>query len=435
MPTAVPEPRQVSAAVARRYLAIHHLLAPPRALPASRDSVLAVMDRLGSFQFDPLGVAGRNHDLVLHARIAGYRPAWTDELLYEQRVFFETDNKALCILPTAELPYYRISWDRSRPIHERDTLAPDAEVAERLLARIREEGPLSSLDFERGPSIDWYWGPTNQVRAVLEALWESGVIGVARRDGNRRYYDLVERLYPAEILATRVTEDEQLRHKLLSVHQANGLLGTGGNSELWYGISRRDASGKRVRAPVRAVFRDQLIEEGTLVPVLVEGVKGPRFVPARSLPDLERAEAEIADGRQPGDAAPGVAFLAPLDPLCWDRDLLRMLYGFDYVWEVYVPEHKRRWGYYVLPLLFGDQLVGRIEPRIDRASRTVTILGLWWEDGVDPKTMPGLVDAVREALSDYVAFADADRSRWREGLSRWSRLIGTPRPNRHRGAA
>jgi hypothetical protein len=87
----------------------------------------------------------------------------------------------------------------------------------------------------------------------------------------------------------------------------------------------------------------------------------------------------------------------------------------------------------VLPLLFGDRLVGRIEPRIDRATRTVTILGLWWEDGVDPKTTPGLVNALRAALADYLAFAGADRLRWRDGLSRWGRMIGTPRPSRQRG--
>jgi uncharacterized protein YcaQ len=388
------------------------------------------MDRLGSFQFDPLGVAGRNHDLILQARISGYRPAWTDELLYEHRVFFEGDNKQLCILPTTELPFYRITWDRSRQHFEQHALSQNAEMAEHILGRIRAEGPLSTLDFERGPAIDWYWGPTNQVRAVLEALWLSGVIGLARREGNRRYYDLVERLYPADLLAQRPTEDEQLRHKLLSVHQANGLLGTGGNAELWYGISRRGATGSWVRAPARAELRDALIAEGALVPVQVEGIKGPRFVTARSLPDLARAEAEVADDRPPGEAAPGLTLLAPLDPLCWDRDLLRMLYGFDYVWEVYVPEHKRRWGYYVLPMLFGDRLVGRIEPRIDRKERTVTILGLWWEADVDPRSTAGLVDALRAALAAYLAFAEADRLRWRDGLGRWRRLIGLPRPSR-----
>ncbi len=435
MPATSPPARPISAPVARRFLAIHHLLTPPRSLPAERDSVLAVMDRLGSFQFDPLGVAGRNHDLILHARIAGYRSAWTDELLYEHRVFFEGDNKQLCILPTKELPYYRITWDRSRQHFEQHTLRQHAEVADHILGRIRAEGPLSTLDFERGPAIDWYWGPTSQVRAVLEALWLSGIVGLARRDGNRRYYDLVERLYPADLLAQRPTEDEQLRHKLLSVHRANGLLGTSGNQELWYGVSRRDETGRYVRAPVRAVFRDELVAEGALVPVQVEGIKGIRFVPARSVADLDRAEVEVAEGMPPGDKAAGVAFLAPLDPLCWDRELLALLYDFDYVWEVYVPQPKRRWGYYVLPLLYGDRLVGRIEPRIDRKAGTVTILGLWWQDGIEPTTEPGLVEALRDALSDYLAFAGADQLAWADGLSRSARLIGAPRRSGQRAPA
>ena len=393
--------------------------------------MLRVMEQLGSFQFDPLGVAGRNHDLVLHARIAGYRSAWTDELLYEHRVFFEAYNKALSILPTAELPYYRLTWERARRAHESGTLKRDAEIAERMLERIRTEGPLSTAEFERGPAIDWYWGPTNQTRAVLEALWESGVIGLARRDGNRRYYDLVERLFPAELLTVEMTEDQQLSHKLLSRYQAGGLLGTGGQAELWVGVRRYDANGKLDAAPLRARLRADLVAAGTLLPVTVEGVKGERFVTARSVPDLDRAEAELANGMSPGDVPPGMAFLAPLDPLCWDRDLLRQLYGFNYVWEVYVPEARRRWGYYVLPMLFGDRLVGRIEPRIERSTRTVTIVGLWWEAGVEPRATPGLIDALREALSAYLDFADATRLLWGDGLARWGRMIGSPRPLRH----
>jgi hypothetical protein len=388
------------------------------------------MERLGSFQFDPLAVAGRNHDLVLHARIAGYRPDWTDELLYEHRVFFEAYNKALCILPVEELPFYRLSWDRARAEHERETLAAHAPLIERILARIRDEGPLSSLDLERGPAIDWYWGPTSRGRAMLEALWESGIIALARREGNRRYYDLAERIFPAELLAKRVPQREQLRHKLLSRYQASGLLGTGGQAELWSGVREYDEDGKLNAAPLRASLRAELVEAGALLPVAVEGVRGGRFVPSTALPDLERAEAELAGGLATGSAAPAVSFLAPLDPLCWDRDLLRQLYGFDYVWEVYVPAAKRRWGYYTLPLLFGDRLVGRIEPRIERTARTVTILGLWWEAGVEPKATPGLVDAMREALSDYLAFAGADRLRWGEGLSGPGRLFGSPRPAR-----
>src|SRR4029078_6348142 len=120
-----------------------------------------------------------------------------------------------------------------------------------------------------------------------------------------------------------------------------------------------------------------------LFPVAVEGIRGDRFVVAEDRAFLNQAEAEVRDRASPGGAEPAVTFLAPLDPLCWDRDLLRRLFDFDYVWEVYVPATKRRWGSYVLLLLYGDRLVGRIEPRIDRRAKTLHVIGAWFELGFD----------------------------------------------------
>ncbi len=193
--------RTLSRAVARRFLAIRHLLAPPRGLPPGEDSVLAVIDRLGSLQFDPLDVAGRNHDLVLQSRIAGYRRETTERLLYDRHLLFEAYNKGLSILPIAELPYHRLTWDRARGEHDGAAFDVHAPLVEELLARIRDGGALSPTDIEPRAAIDWYWRPTNQVRAILEALAEAGILGIARRDGNRRIYDLVERLVPPELLA------------------------------------------------------------------------------------------------------------------------------------------------------------------------------------------------------------------------------------------
>jgi hypothetical protein len=117
-------------------------------------------------------------------------------------------------------------------------------------------------------------------------------------------------------------------------------------------------------------------------------------------------------------AAPGslgthaVSFLGPLDALVWDRRLLRALWDFDYLWEVYVPEAKRRWGYYVLPILFGDRFVGRIEPRLDRRQRTLRILGIWFEAGFEPVETPGFIPALRDALEAYRSFVGADTITW-----------------------
>jgi hypothetical protein len=365
---------------------------------------MAVVARLGSLQFDPLEVAGRNHDLVLLARIAGYRREWTDALLYQERALYETYNKGLSLVPTAELPYYRIAWDRSSRRHDAGSFDEHAPLVAELLERIRAGGELSSTDVEPRAAIDWYWRPTNQVRALLEALGEAGILGLSRRAGNRRYYDLVERLFPAGLLAERVDEHDQLHHKLLSRFRAHGLLGRAGQGEIWLGLGKAVAQPGDPPWKSRTALRAELIESGDIVPIEVEGIKGERFVLAGELAILDDAEAELAAGLDPGGQPPGVVFLAPLDPFAWDRELLRSLYDFDYVWEVYVPEKKRRWGYYVLPILFGDRLVGRIEPRIDRRSGALRVLDLWWEAGFDPVATPGFAAAFTAALETHRRF-------------------------------
>ncbi len=399
-------------------MVLHHLLAPPRSLPAGSDSVARVFDRLGSIQFDPLEIAGRNHDLVLLARVDGYRREMTDRLLYEERCLYETYNKGLSIVPTAELPYYRITWDLNRHGHEGGAFDEHAPLVEELLERIRSNGPLSPTDIPARPAIDWYWRPTNQVRAILEALAEAGILGLARREGNRRVYDLVERLFPADLLAERRDEPDQRRHKLLSRYRAHGLLGGTGSGELWYGTGR-SAAERRER-------RQELLGSGQIVPVAVDGVRGERYVLGSELELLETARREVADEAAPGAAigAPGghpaaATFLAPLDPLVWDRDFLRAAFDFDYVWEVYVPEAKRRWGYYVLPILFGDRLVGRIEPRLERKTGDLRVIGLWWEEGFDPVATDGFVDAFTAALVAHARFAGLER-------------IVLPRESKHR---
>ena len=395
---------KVTADAARRFLVARHFLAPPRSLEGL-EGVLEVFRRLGSIQFDPIAVAGRNHDLVLHARVAGYEPAWCDAL-YERREIFEATNKALSFVPTAEFPWFRHVWGRKGPRFHAAALADNAAVAERVLERIRAEGPLSSADFEResSPTKDWFGMPENAVRAVLEAYTVTGALGLARREGSVRRYDLLERLLPAEVLAREVPEREQVRHKLLSRYRAHGLLGPGGAGGTF----------ARIADPAdRNELRRELVESGTLVPVEVEGMRGKRLLLADELALLE----------SPPEASPAAAFLAPFDSLLWDTALLAALFGFDYVWEGFFKAEKRRWGYYVLPILFGDRLVGRIEPRIDRERARVEVLGVWWEDGIAPGRVDGLVEAMRDALGAYLRFAGADGVDWAPHLATEKRLF------------
>jgi uncharacterized protein len=401
---------KVTAEAARRFLVARHALAPARSLEGGPDAVLEIFRRLGSIQFDPLAVAGRTHDLVLHARVARYDPAWCEQL-YERRKIFEAFNKGLSFVPTSEFPWFRGTLSRNAP----RLLAENAEVAEGVLERIRADGPLSALDFERkrGAALDWFGVPTNAVRAVLEAYTLTGVLGLARRDGNRRYYDLLERLLPADVLAHSIPLVEQLRYKLLSRYRAHGLLGVAGAGDVFSGIGPAKPDPRLPGYPGRTALREELVELGELVPVEVEGVRGKRLVLRE---DVELLEA-------PPEPPPSVAFLPPFDPLVWDRAFLGSLFDFEYVWELFLPPAKRRWGWYVLPMLFRDRLVGRIEPRIDQANASVQVLDVWWENGFAPRRAEGFVDAMREALRAYLGFAAATRLAWAPHLAAEKRLF------------
>jgi hypothetical protein len=401
---------RVTAEAARRFLFARHFLSPARFLEGF-GGVLEVIGKLGSIQFDPIAVAGRNHDLMLHARVAGYEPGWCD-VLYDRREIFETTNKALSFVLMSEAPWFRVSSGRKGRAFHAAIVNENAAVAERVLGRIRAEGALSTRDFqpEHGAPKDWFGMPENVVRAVLESLTVAGAIGLARRDGNLRYYDLLERLLPAAVLAREVPEREQLSHKLLSRHRAHGLLGAGGGGGTFARIAPPKSTPQQIG---RDELHRELVAQGALVPVEVEGVRSKRFVVAE----------ELALMHEPPEPTPSVAFIAPFDSLLWDTALLASLFNFEFVWEGFFKPDKRRWGYYVLPITFGDRFVGRIEPRIDRDRARVEVLDLWWEDGFAPGSADGFVDAMRNALRAYLRFADADRLEWPSHLATEKRLF------------
>jgi uncharacterized protein YcaQ len=247
---------------------------------------------------------------------------------------------------------------------------------------------------------------------VLEALFVTGRVGISRRDGSRRYYDLIERLVPGELLEQRSSEDEAKRHRLLSRFRAGGLITAGGNEIMLFAHSRED--GPRLTR--------SLVDEGVLEPVAIEGLKALRYMPTD-----ERAL--IEDESEP---PPAVTFVAPVDPLVAPRKQLQELFDFEYRWEIFTPEPKRQFGYYVLPILFGDRIVGRIEPRFDKADKAagaLRILGIWWEKGFSPRSADGFVPALRDALVDYLAFVGATRVDWPPALSSVGRLVGRVKPS------
>jgi len=377
---------------ARRFLLTKQGLWPPRAL-SSKDGVMAVFERLACIQFDPLNVVGRNPDLVLQSRVGDYVPGMLYELAYVERQLYDYWDKMMAILPMRDWPRQELRRRNWRGIHA-DRRAKYAEDVERILAVIREQGPMSSLDFKAQHGVegktDWRWGRMRTAKALLEMLADTGELMVSYRQGARRYYDLRERVLPAEV-ATQVLltdAEEFMRWKVARRCQGIGLVGPGMGGELWLGVGK-------ARQKDRVI--DALVERGEMVPLQIEGDRRTYYVLARDLPHLETARKSAP--------TPRAAFIAPLDNLLWSRNLIERLFSFRYVWEVYKPAHERQYGYYVLPVLYGDRFVARFDPKLDRDEGILRIVSWHWEPG--ESLTQELAEALRDGLAHFMAFAGA----------------------------
>lgn len=375
---------------ARRLLAAHHF---------TPGSLRDVFTRLGSVQFDPLNPVGRNHDLVLQARVPGYRVGDWEALAYEERFVYDAWDKQASLVLMQNWPQRRIyhKWHRSWWDERILRAHPEAVVA--VLDELRERGPLTSTAFAYQVHKDewagsWY-GP-KLTKNVLRALWHTGLVMTSGRKNGHHVYDLAERVVLPELYGAAPLPEREMAAWLIRLrHQAVGLLRPNPNQEVW---------SLGLPAAERRDLIAALVASGDLVPVTVDGV---RF---HALPEtLARLELPPPQRR--------MVFVAPLDQLVWDRGAVRHLFGFDYLWEVYVPEAKRRWGYYVLPVFYGDRFVARFDSRL-RAG-VWEIFSWYWEPDVTPG--PELLGALTEAVRRFRAYLGAAGLKLPTGLAKATR--------------
>jgi uncharacterized protein YcaQ len=387
---------EISAATARRYVIGRQGLWPGRRWRglAGTGSAMRAMEDL---QLDPLVVVARAHDLALHSRVADYAIDDWATLTYARREFFEWGGW-LAVRPMDELPYFRVLMRREREQgHWIDVEREHAAAIEEMRALLRAGRELSNRDFEmrHRTRIDNYRGRKDSALA-LHYLWRVGEAMVTRRERFERVYALTEAVAPASAL--RPVEDAEAEDRLLlkSV-AADGLTRLNGINGLFK---------RKVGAPELAAWREMRLGDGSLVEVRVEGWKPTQLAIGADSAALLALET----GRVPAGWAPigttteeETSFLSPLDPVS-ARGRARALFGFDYTWEVYKPVEQRKFGYYTMPILWGDRLVGRFDPKLDRASGTLVINGLWLEE---------------PALARDAAFADALAG----GMARFARLL------------
>ena len=363
---------QISKSQARRFLLAYQGLWPPCSLEG-KAGIMAYMQRTRCIQYDPLDIVGTNPDLVLQARVAGYRPEMLRELLYQERRLLDGWDKNVSIYPVEDWPFFR----RVRGADQRrleELPEPVQAILPQVRTAIRQHGPLSALELKKlGQPLTWDWGWSVSLgKAALESLYFAGELAIHHRVHTRRYYDLVERCLPGELLRAGEPNPSEEAYHDWYVERRIGSVGLLWNraGEGWLGMGP-------IKSPQRKAALERLVGQGAMQTVQVEGLSEPFYYRSQDQEFLEQT-------LQTSGAEPQAAALAPLDNALWDRRLLRELFDFEYTWEVYVPAEKRRYGYYVLPVLYGDRFIARFEPgRVGKRS-PLKIENWWWEAGVNP---------------------------------------------------
>ena len=384
---------RISKTEARRFMLSHLLLAGGKLSGA--EGVMRVFDRLKCIQFDPLAVAGRNHDIALQARIKDYTPSICETLLYTERRLLDAWDKKMCVIRTADLPLFR-------PLHRqlRERLGgpggPVYAILDEVRARVAEHGPTTAKMLNISGEAEWgfgtgNWGSPNPGRVALEAMLAWGELVVANKNKGVKAYDFTVKLLPDEIVSRpdpHATDGAYIEWRVLRRVTSAGLIKKG-RSNVWMFSTEFTP-----RERSAAVYR--LLRGGRLLEIGVEGLKQTYYACAE---DWERYAAE---GCEPDG---GLRFIAPLDNLMWDKQLIRELFDFDYHWEVYEPPHKRKFGYYVTPILAGDGFIGRAEPVFKKGDEAMRVKGLWWESDAAARKYGRR--AIRLALEDYARFLGA----------------------------
>ncbi|MEZ4593802.1 MAG: crosslink repair DNA glycosylase YcaQ family protein [Chloroflexota bacterium] len=375
-------------------------------------AMLDVIRDLGCVQLDPIRAVERTHLLVLWSRLGNFDEAALEALRWEEKALFEYWAHAASMVLTEEYPLF--AWGmRQRREDQRRTAKYQKWFAEHpgslalkehVLARLRQEGPLFSRDIETGDEMRYEsrWSSGRFVGVILDYLWDNGEIVVTERAGNHRRWGLAEQFWPAWTPQEDWTAQQACR---FAAQKAIRALGAATEKQIKIHFTRGMYVG------LTAVLH-QLVKEETLIPVTVTDLGNGYYLHADDLPLLQQIQA--------GDWQPRTTLLSPFDNLICDRDRTEALWDFFFRIEIYVPAAKREYGYYVLPILHGDQIIGRIDPKMDRASNTLHIHNVYAEPGA-PKYKK-TVREIGQSVKSLAKFLGAKQIVWGNVPDGWAEL-------------
>lgn len=391
----------LSAAEARRIALAAQGFAKPRPTTAGTRQLNTTLARMATLQIDSVNVFARSHYMPLFSRLGAYDTAALDRLLFSRRPpYVEYWAHVAAFIPATDWGLFRFRMDEMR---ERYGSEPGGwfdthrDIVDWVRSELADRGPLRPAQIEhdakkgaRGPWWDW-----DVVKRTLESLWMFGEVAIAGRRGFERRYALAEHVIPAEVLAAPVPRDDAVRELVRRAARAYGVATAADLADYWRIRDRK--------AVVAAI--DDLTDAGELEPVSVEGWTTAGR-PARAW--LHR------DAVVPRRIT-AAAILTPFDPVVWFRDRAERLFDFEYRIEIYTPAPKRRFGYYSLPVLIDDDLVGRIDLKADRAASTLLVQSAWWEHGRPADAAPRLAEQL-ELAARWQGLESVSISRWGDAV-------------------
>jgi uncharacterized protein YcaQ len=384
---------EITRSQARRFILTHQCLLPPRTISGKQD-ILDFFQRVGCIQYDPLNIVGNNPELVLQSRVRGFKPGILEEMLYTDRTLIDDWDKMMAIYPVTDRPHFHYRQIEAAKRDRRRNADHTLAVIPEIRKEIEERGPLSSLDFDHDRKVAWSWGPTRLAKVALDDMYYQGELVIHHKLNTRKFFDLASRHIPAEILNApdphRTHEEYQDWH----VHRRLRSLGLAWNrAGIWPWIH---GTGTRERVAVL----ERLVDRNKVVQIKVEDIKYPFYVSSMDLQLLNKLNSENKIPQQ-------AAIIAPLDNLMWDREMIKELFRFNYRWEVYKPVKEREYGYYVLPVLYGEKFIARFEPGRDQKSGALVIKNWWWEKDVE--ITQDIKNALKNCFSDFLDYLGTDK--------------------------
>ena len=379
---------------ARQFLLLKHGLIDDHKF-SEKKGALDFIIQAGCIQFDPVDLCGKNPELTLQSRVKNFTKNMLDELLYNDRKLFDYPDKNLSIIPIIDWPYFERYRQTSR---EHAKQYPEMEtLIKQVKKHIEKNGAVCSDDLNIEGNFYWrsaiHWSAGNKLsRSVLEQMYSTGDLIIHHKNGTRKYYDITSKYISKNILKKPEPLPDEFDHQKWRIFRRIGAVGLLWNrpSDAWLYIWN-------LNNEVRNKVFDILLKEKKIITINVEGLRDNLYCNAKDKPLLDFV-------LQNPKLKPRCEFIAPLDCFMWDRKLIKALFNFDYAWEIYTPPQKRKYGVYVLPIIYGENFIGRIEAVNERKTSTLVVKNIWYENGIEQTKK--LQTALNECIKRFAKFND-----------------------------